>query len=173
MADNNQSHVILGRISSIFGIKGWVKVVSHTQPKENIFSYPVWLMKKDGKWHEMKLLNGKPHGKTLIAQLADISAREQAEEWIGATIAVTRDMLPEPDKGEYYWVDLIGLAVVSTEGQELGNVKKLMETGSNDVLVVKDSTQSAEVLIPWLDEQVIKDVDLTSGVITVDWDNDY
>ena len=173
MADNNKSHVILGRISSVFGIKGWLKVVSHTQPKENIFSYPVWLLKRDGKWHERNLVNGKPHGKTLIAQLADINAREKAEEWIGATIAVTRDMLPEPEAGEYYWVDLIGLTVVSTEGQQMGTVKKLMETGSNDVLVVKDPAQNAEVLIPWLEQQVIKDVDLASGVITVDWYNDY
>ena len=150
-----------------------MKVVSHTQPKENIFNYPKWLLKRDGKWHEMKLITGKPHGKTLIAQLASITVREQAEEWIGATVAVTRDMLPEPDKGEYYWVDLIGLDVVSTQGQAMGKVIKLMETGSNDVLVVKDPAQSAEVLIPWLDQQVIKAVDFDAQVITVDWDNDY
>ncbi|MBT8448880.1 MAG: ribosome maturation factor RimM [Gammaproteobacteria bacterium] len=165
--------MILGRISSVFGVKGWVKIVSHTQPKENIFSYPVCLVKRDSKWHEVKLLNGKPQGKTLVAQLQGVTTREQAEEWIGTTIAVTRDMLPEPDKGDYYWVDLIGLEVMSVQGQKMGTVVKLMETGSNDVLVVKDSTQNAEVLIPWLDQQVIKDVDLTSGVITVDWDNDY
>jgi len=173
MADDNKSHVILGRISSVFGVKGWVKIVSHTQPKENIFNYPVCLVKRDGKWHEVKLLNGKPQGKTLVAQLHGVTTREQAEEWIGATIAVTRDMLPEPDTGDYYWIDLIGLEVMSVQGQKMGTVVKLMETGSNDVLVVKDSTQNAEVLIPWLDQQVIKDVDLTSGVITVDWDNDY
>lgn len=175
MSDRSDSHLILGRISSVFGIKGWVKVVSHTQPRENIFSYPLWYVKKDknSQWQEVSLESGKPHGKTLIAKLKSVDRREEAETWIGAEIAITRDMLPKTESDDYYWVDLIGLKVIGQNGEDFGQVNRLMETGSNDVLIVKNEKTRQEHLIPWIPDQVILDVDLDAGTISVDWDIDF
>ena len=178
MSDSDKNLLILGRISSVFGIKGWIKCVSHSRPRENIFSYPTWLVRK-GKakdqegWTEIEVEAGKPQGKTLVAKLAGIETREDAEAWVGADIAISRDMLPDADTDDFYWVDLIGLKVVTSEGDLIGTVIRLMETGSNDVLVVKDDKSRKEHLIPWVMEQFITAVDLSEGQITVDWDTDF
>jgi len=173
MAEKKDTRIILGRISSVFGIKGWVKLVSHSQPRENIFSYPIWLVKKDGKWLELSIEQGRPQGKTLVAKLKGVDTREQAETWVGATIAITRSMMPEPADNGYYWTDLIGLSVITKEGETLGSIKSLMETGSNDVMVVKSASDGAEHLVPWIDEQVVQKVELDKGRIVVDWDINY
>jgi 16S rRNA processing protein RimM len=173
MSGGSDTHLILGRISSVFGIKGWVKVVSHTQPRENIFSYPHWLVKRSGQWQECQVETGKPHGKTLVAKIKNVDTREEAETWVGAEIAITRDMLPETDKDEYYWADLIGLKVTNLEGEDFGVVKRLMETGSNDVLIVYNKESKTEHLIPWLIDQVIKQVDQDDQHIVVDWELDF
>jgi len=174
MSDSDKNLLILGRISSVFGIKGWIKCVSHSRPRENIFSYPTWFVRKNkGQWQEIKVEAGKPQGKTLVAKLAGIETREDAEAWVGADIAISREMLPDTDKDDFYWVDLIGLKVVTIEGDLIGTVIRLMETGSNDVLVVKDDDSREEHLIPWVMEQFIKQVSLSEGQITVDWDTDF
>ena len=174
MSDSDNNYLIIGRISSVFGIKGWIKLVSHSRPRENVFSYPHWYVKlKKGKWQKLKVVTGKPHGKTLVAKLARIETREEAEQWIGADIAISRDMLPRTDQDDYYWADLIGLNVRTESGEEIGTVIRLMETGSNDVLVVKNDDTHEEHLIPWVMEQVIVDVDLSGGQILVDWDTDF
>ena len=174
MSDGDNNLLILGRISSVFGIKGWVKLISHSRPRENIFSYPQWLVKqKKGQWQTLKVEAGKPQGKTLVAKLAGIDNRDDAEQWIGADIAISKEMLPSTDQDDFYWVDLIGLNVSTVDGEQIGTVISLMETGSNDVLVVKNDSTNAEHLIPWVMDQVIIKVDLTDNQILVDWDTDF
>lgn len=161
--------IILGRISGLYGVRGWVKVYSHTEPKENILNYPVWLVGPDQK--PIKLETGKIHGKGIVAKLVGIDDRDEVAKLLGQDIAVSRDALPRLDEGEYYWSELMGLKVVNKEGQALGVVDHLFETGANAVMAVMEGKQ--ERLIPYLTGDVILNVDLDSGVIEVDWPEDF
>ncbi|MCK4842672.1 MAG: ribosome maturation factor RimM [Methylococcales bacterium] len=169
MSDSELLNV--GEISGVFGIKGWVKVYSLTDPRENILSYSPWILKKGSETKEVKLLNGKQQGKSIVASIEGVSDRNIAESYTGWEILIKKDQLPEPEEGEYYWADLVGLSVETEQGVNLGQVDHLIETGANDVLVVKDDKQ--ERLIPFLLEQVVKKIDLGSSQMIVDWDPDF
>lgn len=162
--------IVLGRVSGLFGVRGWVKIHSHTDPREAILDYTDWQVEVDGHWQPRAVAEGRPHGKTVVVRFEGIEDRDAAAEFVGASIAVSREELPDTEEGEYYWSDLVGLKVVHVDGKELGKVAYLLETGANDVLVVKDGDR--ETLIPFLSGQVIKDVDLARGQISVDWEWD-
>ena len=166
----DKNPVIVGRISGLFGVHGWVKIHSYTDPREAILDYEDWMIINDEDWQPIKVREGKPHGKTIIASLDGIDDRDDAAQWIKATIGVDRSQLPDMADGKFYWSDLEGLTVMKCDGTVIGTVAYLLETGANDVLVVRKGDR--EVLIPFLVEQVIKDVDLADGVIRVDWDWD-
>jgi 16S rRNA processing protein RimM len=161
--------VILGRIVGLFGVRGWVKVYSYTEPREAVLNYGDWLLGRDGDWQQTAVAEGKRHGKAVIARLQGIEDRDAATELIGSDIGIDRDALPEPEEGHYYWADLEGLTVVQQDGTEVGKVSYLMATGAHDVLVVDGPV---ERLIPFVPGQVILDVDLAAGVIRVDWEWD-
>lgn len=167
MADSPEDIVLVGKISGVFGIKGWVKVFSYTQPRENILQYRPWLLKQRGVWQKMTPLDGRAQGKGVVAHLQGFDDPDMAQTLIGCEIGMYRSQLPELDSGEYYWNDLIGCRVVSVEGIEFGQVKYLIETGSNDVLVVEGEQ---EVLIPFIQGSVIQQIDLQQKLIRVDWD---
>ncbi|MBD3653328.1 ribosome maturation factor RimM [Kangiella sp.] len=164
--------LIVGKLNGASGIKGWVKVYSYTDPKENILNYSPWYLKLDGQWQQVSILNGREQGKTVVAQLEGCNDRNTAESYRGVEIAIEESQLPQLEEGEYYWRDLIGLTVVNMAGEELGTVKKMMETGANDVLVVKTASKE-ELLIPYVPEYSVMKVDLESKQITVDWELDY
>lgn len=170
MATTDQKPVIVGRISGLFGVRGWVKIHSYTDPRKAILDYREWLIEIDNKWQPMVVVDGKSHGKTIVAHFEGIDDRDEAAGYLQATIGVNRSLLPETADGEYYWSDLEGLTVRRENGEVLGTVAYLLETGANDVLVVRE--EGREVLIPFVMEQVVKDVDLAAGVIRVDWDWD-
>ena len=128
------------------------------------------MIANDGDWQSIKVREGKPHGKTIIASFDGIDDRDDAAQWVDATIGVDRSQLPDAADGEFYWSDLEGLTVVKGDGTVIGTVAYLLKTGANDVLVVREG--DLEVLIPFLVEQVVKDVDLADGVIRVDWNWD-
>lgn len=169
--------VIVGRIMAVHGIKGWVKVYSHTDPMENIFEYQPWYLSKGRDWEEVKLTGARPQGKGLVVAIDGIGDREQAaRELVGREIAVAESLLPRSGDGEFYWRDLIGLRVVLPDGRDLGRVDRLMETGANDVLVVigdANSLDRRERLLPWVPDDVIVDVALERGEIRVDWDPEF
>ncbi len=173
---NANDMIVLGHISGLFGIKGWVKVYSHTSPRDNILRYSPWYLQQQGEWIAYRLEEGKQHGKGIIVRLENCRDRDSAAVLVGKEIAITRQQLPALDKDEYYWSDLQGLQVINQQGVELGKVSHLIETGSNDVLVVEQAESGREArerLIPYIREQVIKNVDLDKGVISVDWDPDF
>lgn len=143
---------------------------SHTKPLENILRYAPWQLEQHGQWREVKLAEGKPHGKGIIARIEGCEDRDAAAQFIGAEIAVTREQLPPPRKGEYYWVDLVGAQVTNQQDILLGEVTAWIETGANDVIVVKGTER--ERLIPFLIPQVILSVDVPAKQIRVDWDAD-
>jgi 16S rRNA processing protein RimM len=125
---------------------------------------------RGGEWQEKALAVGSRHGKGVIARLADCENRDQARALMGCEIGIRRDQLPATAPGEYYWRDLQGLKVVTIEGEWLGMVDHLIETGANDVLVVKGER---ERLIPFVLDQVIVNVDLDKREIQVDWDKSF
>jgi len=161
--------VILGRIVGLFGIRGWVKVFSYTDPREAVLDYDHWLLRRGSGWQAAELAEGQRHGKGVIARLQGIDDRDAATELIGSDIAITREELPDPGAGRYYWADLEGMTVVRKDGTEIGKVAYVMETGANDVLVVDGAT---ERLIPFVPDKVVLDVDLAERRICVDWDWD-
>ena len=162
--------VVLGRIAGVFGVRGWVKVFSHTEPRDGILTYSPWAIGEEGGWRERRLLDGKPHGKGIVALLEGCGDRDQAAALIGRDIAVRRDWLPRLEQDDYYWSDLEGVRVQTLEGVELGVISHLFDTGANDFMVVKGER---ERLIPYLWEQVVKQVDLKAGGMLVDWDPDF
>jgi 16S rRNA processing protein RimM len=159
----------LGKIVGLFGVRGWVKVYSYTRPPEAILQYPRWRVRHTGGWREHRLEEGRVHGKQVVARLAGYTDRNRAAELIGAEVALALSELPRTRPGEYYWAELIGLEVVDRQGVPLGRVEGLMETGANDVLVVRGER---ERLIPFI-RDVILEVDLERQRISVDWDPDF
>ena len=141
--------------------------MSYTRPRENIFSYAPWLIKQDDDWREMTLLDGKVHGKGLIAALEGLADRELARVIVGTEIAIHRSQLPKPEPGEYYWHDLLGMQVINQQDVTLGTLKKILETGANDVLVVEGEQRH---LIPLIWKTYMLKVELEQGIIRVNWD---
>ncbi len=169
--------VTLGKVVGVFGIKGWVKVQSFSSPIENVFSYKAWTLElPDHTRRHIKLREGRNQGKGLVAALEGVDDRESAQLLIGAEIKMDIDKLPRLEDGEFYWFQLEGLNVLTSEGVWLGKVDHLMETGANDVLVVRacqGSVDERERLIPYLPGQVVASVELGEGRMTVDWDPEF
>ncbi|WP_348761631.1 ribosome maturation factor RimM [uncultured Salinisphaera sp.] len=176
MAEQGQAApVVLGQVHGLFGVKGWVKVYSYTRPVEAILDYDRWWIGRANEARSFQVLAGRTQGKTLVAQLGDehgkpLADRDAAVALLEQDIAVERSALPEPEPGEFYWVDLIGLSVVNTQDVVLGRVSAMMETGANDVLVV---TGERERLIPLVVDIIVLEVDFNAGQIRVDWDADF
>ena len=165
---NSHAIVALGYISAVHGIKGWVKVNSWTRPLDAILEYQPWLLGEEKK--AVKILDGRKQGKGVVACLPGIKDRQQASTLVGQQIFIRRDQLPAAAEDEYYWSDLEGLEVHTTKGELLGKVEKLIETGANDVLVIRGQR---EHLAPFVQGQYVTRVDLDSGLIEVDWDPEF
>jgi len=163
-----QKWVALGYVSAVHGVRGWVKVHSFTSPIEAILDYQPWLLGEDKK--PVALVDGRLQGKGLAVLLPGYEDRDKAAGLVGTQIFVRRDQLPATAKDEYYWSDLEGLEVKTTSGVSLGRVSRLMETGANDVLVVRGDR---EHLVPFVPGQYVARVDLERGEIEVDWDPDF
>ena len=168
MSDKATRRVTLGQIVGVHGIQGSVKILSYTRPRDNIFSYTQWWLFHDNAWRPYELREGRSQGKGLVADLQGVDDRDAARALMGAEIAVSRDLMPSLPAGEYYWFDLIGLEVRNRDGELLGQVTGLEETGANDVLVVSTAT-GREQLIPYVADYYILAVDLDAGTMTVDW----
>ncbi|HEY1773901.1 MAG TPA: ribosome maturation factor RimM [Gammaproteobacteria bacterium] len=168
--NGERKRIVIGKVGGPFGVKGWIKLLSWTQPREEIADYAPWQIRQGDQWKDWKVAEFRPHGKGLAARLVGLDDRDKAAALLGADIAVWRDQLGSPKPGQYYWADLVGLEVKNLEGSDFGRVEGLMATGANDVLVVKGER---ERLIPFIQDQVIKSVDLDAGVIQVDWDPDF
>lgn len=166
--------LVIGVITSAYGIKGWVKVKSFTQPQTNFMDYKVCLIKQGKTWQQAEIAQAKVHGKGLVARFVGCDDRNGAEALAKSQIAIEKQQLPELDADDYYWHQLIGLEVW-VDDQWLGHVSHLLETGSNDVLVVKacqGSIDSKERLLPFRPE-VILQVDTDAGKILADWDTEF
>lgn len=160
---------MVGKINGLFGVQGWVKIFSYTHPRKNILSYQPWHIQIDGQWETLGIIKGREQGKTIIAQLKDINDREQAHSMFGLDIYIEKSQLPTLSEGEYYWEDLIGLEVITKAGVKLGKVSSLVDTGSNNVLIVNGKK---EHWVPYI-EPFLVSVDMDKKQILVDWDEGF
>jgi 16S rRNA processing protein RimM len=162
----------MGRIVGLYGVQGWLKIESWAEPRMRIFDYQPWLLSAaPGEEAEISGVQGRTQGKGMVAQLPGVDDREQAAALIGTDIYVARELLPPLPENEYYWVDLEGLEVVTTEDVNLGRVSHLFATGANDVVVVRDGAR--ERLIPYVQGSYVRLVDLSAGRMVVDWDPEF
>jgi len=162
--------VVLGRISGLFGVQGWVKVYSHARPRESIVDFPQWFLGGPGAWQPIGVVKGRKHGNGVVAQLDGVDDRDQAAALMGRDIAIPRDALPATASDEYYWIDLIGLQVETEQGDDLGRIVDMVETPANDVMVVRGER---ERLLPFVQGQFVKSIDLKAGRMVVDWDPEF
>ncbi len=158
--------VVVGRFGPPFGVKGWLNVISYTDPVTNLADYRPWFVERNGEWTPLSIDQVKPHRNGFVAQVDGIDDRDVALRYSGKPIGIEDSTLPQTGEDEFYWKDLIGLAVENRMGTALGEVSALIETGANDVIVVRSA--SGEVLIPFVRHVVIT-VDLEQRRIVVDW----
>ncbi|WP_141670397.1 ribosome maturation factor RimM [Gilliamella sp. Choc3-5] len=171
---NTENLIVVGKLGSSYGIRGWLRIFSFTEFPDSIFDYTPWYIQRAGQWQEVIVESFKPHNHDMIVKLKGIDDRDQAIALTNIEVFVDAEKLPALSNGDFYWKDLIGCRVKTVNNYDLGQVTDLMETGSNDVLVVKanlkDAFGATERLIPFVDNQFIKQVDLTAKMIVVDWD---
>ncbi len=160
----------VGRVSGVYGVKGWVRVFSETAPRAAITEFPQLWMQHGSAWRLVDVEGGRAHGAGVVMKFRDAADRDEAHQLIGAELAIERDWLPPVEDGAYYWADLLGMTVEHRDGTELGTISGFIETGANDVLVVRGDR---ERLIPWVREQYVLDVDLEARRVRVDWDPEY
>ena len=169
MQEHEDDLICVGNITGPHGVKGWVKVFSNTSPRENILNYNPWRIVA-GEQVQIVTVSGRLQGKNVVAQIDGVEQREQAVELVGSKIYISAEQLPQLDDGEYYWSDLIGLEVESLDAEALGTVETMLETGANDVMVLRGDR---ERLIPFVMGDVVKLVDLANKRVIVDWKPDY
>lgn len=168
--------VVLGKIISAYGILGWVKILSFSEEPKSIFSYQEWFLQRKNKWRLLGLEEYKPINGIFLAKLQGIDGRNIASLLKGYEIIVDANQLPILPEDEYYWKDLMGCQVINAKGCYLGKVISIIETGSNDVLIIRSKPRGMSVkqdyLVPFILGQVVKKVDLVNSSIEVSWDNE-
>jgi 16S rRNA processing protein RimM len=162
--------IVVGKISGLYGVRGWCKVFSHTEPRDNILMYSPWYLRKGNEWQAVELQEGRQHGKGIIAHLQGCDDRDAAAALMGTEVAIKREQLASLAADEYYWSDLVGCQVETVDGVELGHIDRMMETGANDVIVVAGER---ERLIPFVQGDVVVEVDTAAKRVRVDWDPDF
>ena len=162
--------ISVGKIVSVYGVKGWVKILSFTEPRENILDYLPWQLIIKNQPQLVKVTDQKVYPDKIIVQLDNCNDRDVARRYVGLDIEIYREQLPPPSAGEYYWTDLEGMTVINQQNEVLGIVDHLMATGANDVLIIQGEKRH---LIPFLMKNVILDIDFTSNIIKVDWDANF
>jgi len=171
---STQDQITLGKVGAVYGIKGWLRIHSFTDESDAILDYFPWSLKLGNNTRTVDITDWRKHNKGLVVKVAGIDDRDDAQALVGSEILINESSLPELSQDDYYWRDLIGMSVVTSQGYDLGVVSDMLETGANDVLVVKanlnDGFSKKERLIPYLFEQVIKSVSIENKQICVDWD---
>jgi 16S rRNA processing protein RimM len=165
----NNKKLLIGKINGFFGLQGWVKVFSYTNPRTNILNYSPWSIKVDGNFQSIDITSGREQSKTIVAHIKGVDNREDSQKFIGQDIYINKEQLPELTQGEYYWHELIGFDVINKDEERLGTVDYFVETGANDVLVVKGKK---EYWIPYI-EPFLVSIDSKNNKILVDWDKDF
>jgi len=164
--------VLLGRVAGSFGVRGELKLESWTQPRAAILKYQPWTLRDPrGGEREIDEVRGRDTGKHLLVVFPDVTDRDASEALRGTEVWVPRSALPPARPGEYYWIDLEGLRVVTIDGVELGHIDHLFSTGASDVMSVRDGAR--ERMIPFVQPEYVQSIDLDTRTVTVDWDPEF
>ena len=167
MDDSIENLIAVGRISGTHGVRGQVRLHSYSGNLESLqAAHDVLLRFSSGISRQIKLARVVLHSGKILLTLEGIDTIEQAQELVGGELVLQWEQLPKPDADEYYWRDLLGLSVLTNEGQLLGKISDIMETGANDVYLVKNDATRREYLIPAI-SSVINKVDLQTGTMTI------
>jgi 16S rRNA processing protein RimM len=169
MGQHRDELICVGHILGAQGLKGWVRVFSNTSPRDNIVNYSPWIIEQGDELKAVGV-SGRSQGRNVIARLDGCEDRNQAEALAGCRILIDPAQLPRLQQGDYYWSDLIGLKVESLQGDALGVVSSILETGADDVLVV---SAERERLIPFVIGDIVHEVDIDRQRMVVDWLPDY
>jgi 16S rRNA processing protein RimM len=166
--------LVVGKIGAPYGVKGWVKIISHTHDLDGIFAYKPWLVMQSGESKEIVVDQWRTHNKGLVAKLIGVETRDDAESVKNLEISIKASLLPPLEGDEFYWRELVGMQVLTESGYNLGVVKELFETGANDVMLIKANINDAfgqkERMVPYLLDQVVKQVNREAKTIEVVWD---
>jgi len=168
--------VVMARVGKPHGIKGWLRIDSFTSPADNLLQYKEFTVQLGAQEKRLVLDENRWQGDKLVGHFTGYDSPEAARELTGLNLLIDRGELPSLADGEYYWHQLQGLRVRNQQQQDFGVVDRLLETGANDVLVVKPdqaSIDGRERLIPYLLDRVVQQIDLQSGTMLVDWEADY
>jgi 16S rRNA processing protein RimM len=177
--------VELGRVAGAYGVRGWVRVRPHGRPDESalLSASEAWFRAAEGpggregagaEWQRVEILDARPHSDQLLLRISGCDSRERAEQLKGSAIAASRASFPEPEPGEYYWIDLVGCEVVGQQGAILGRVLAVEDFGApHPVLRVGgDDPRGRTLLIPFV-APIVADVDIAARRISADWAADY
>ncbi|MXP67775.1 ribosome maturation factor RimM [Pantoea sp. Aalb] len=169
--------IILGKIGSAYGIQGKVKVFSSTENLQNIFKYQPWFIYKNNKWSKIEIENWVHHHNNFLIKIKGINDRNAVTHFTNCEIIIDSNQLPILENGCYYWKDLIGCKVLNLKGYNMGTVISLIDIGSHDIFIIKSNDEDffgiQERLIPFIDGQVVKKIDLITGIIKLDWEPDF
>lgn len=161
--------VVLGKIVGTFGVRGWVKINSYTEPLDNILEYDTLQLGRGGHWSPVELEAGRITGKGVLGKLAGVENPEDARLYVGAELGVRRSELPPLEPGEYYWSDLEGLEARGADGERLGTIDHFRSTPAGVMVVVRGER---ELWIPFVKDRIVK-VDVEGGQVTFDWAADW
>lgn len=156
----------VGRFGAPHGVKGWIRVISFTKPESQIITYAPWNIKQGDKWVEFSFDEHALWSKKLVVLPSNFINRNEAEPLVNIEIGVSRDALPKLEDS-FYWCDLIGIEVKTVMGLNLGHIDSIMETGANDVLIIKGKQ---EHLVPFKRPEVVKSIDIEKGEMLIDWE---
>jgi len=161
--------VILGKIVGTFGVKGWIKIKSYTEPVDNILEYEMWQLGRAGEWKPVTLEDARLTDKGVLVKLEGLETPEEARLKVGQEIGVWRSQMPPPEPGEYYLSDLEGMEAQSPTGERLGRVDHFRTTPGGTVVIVKGEQ---EHWIPFVKERIVK-VEMDAGRVVLDWSADW
>ena len=166
---SDEKKLLVGKINGFFGVQGWVKIFSYTEPRKNILEYQPWYFIDDGAYKVIEMTTGREQSKTIVAHVKGIDSKDQAVQLIGKSLYIDKDQLPQLDDNEHYWHELVGFRVINKDGIDLGVVNYLVDTGSNNVLVIKGDK---EHWIPYIEPYLVS-IDKQNRFISVDWDENF
>jgi 16S rRNA processing protein RimM len=165
--------VLVGYIAGAYGLQGWVRIRPYSADADALLHAKTWWLDKP-ELRDVERMQAKEHSGDIVAQLMGVADRDAAEALKGAAVQISRSHFPALADNEFYWVDLIGMAVENLQGESLGTVADMMDNGAHPILRVQTATddKAQEMLIPFVDQFVIK-VDREARKITADWGLDY
>lgn len=163
--------MLIGKVGKPYGILGWVTVFSFAEEKEKIFTYLPWFFFKENTWNYIIVEDWKKYKNNFIIRIKGISDRSIIKNFTNSSIMISKNTLPELKKNNYYWHDIINCQVFNMENNYLGQVKNIIRTKNNDILIIKNSIQvfKKNILIPFIENKIIKNININDKLIIVQW----